>query len=82
MSRTGEKVPLLFTLRSNSNGFCRCFACRIGKIPQPLRYLTEFSVQKIPTVNCNKTPAIPLLSEFSASAGTSASGFAGAAPAA
>ena len=44
---------LLFTLRSNSNGFCRCFACRIGKIPQPLRYLTEFSVQKIPTVNCN-----------------------------
>ena len=48
----------------------------------PLRYLTEFSVQKIPTVNCNKTPAIPPLSEFSASAGTSASGFAGAATAA
>ena len=45
---------LLFTLRSNSNEFCRCFACRIGKIPQPLRYLTEFSVQKIPTVNCNQ----------------------------
>ena len=45
---------LLFTLRSNSNGFCRCFACRIGKIPLPLRYLTEFSVLKIPTMNCNR----------------------------
>ena len=32
-------------------GSCRCFACRIGKIPQPLRYLTEFSVQKIPAIN-------------------------------
>ena len=56
MQRLSDKAAgdsLLFTLRSNSNGFCRCFACRIGKIPQPLRYLTEFSVQKIPTVNCN-----------------------------
>ena len=50
--------PLLFTLRSNSNGFCRCFACRIGKIPLPLRYLTEFSVLKIPTMNCNLSHCI------------------------
>ena len=48
------RIMLLFTLRSNSNGFCRCFACRIGKIPLPLRYLTEFSVLKIPTMNYNR----------------------------